>query len=239
MSLAPALLLDTYSIPRTTAAAGTAFTQFVPPRRANKAKISFLQITSGATAHTYYLMREMSRVKAVQPVGATPSNIAAAAGATTLTVLQDPGVYTALPEWLRMGSLALSVANSPLSTSMYVVIQLLDGTFTVQKPSAVSVNSTNGNLTMTISALPAPVAVGAFVWNMGAPGQQNPHDNITPTTLLPTVSVTNTYPAAAAVGGGTVIDAFSANSPILLYNANATAASSIDYGTAVYQFVGP
>lgn len=230
MSLAPALLIDTYTIQRTTQTLGTPITAFVPPKRGKRAKISFLQITSGSTAHTWYALKEKGR---------TTLAVAAAASATSLVLTKDPGLYSTNAEYASR-SITPTVANNGVATTDYLLLQLNDSNFVLVKPSAVVTDSNTGRVTITVSSIGASGApAGAVVWHMGAAADLDPHTGVVDQTILPPTSATTTYPSAAAVGGGTVCDAVLSYSPIVLYNANATAASVLDYGTAVYQDTGP
>lgn len=218
-------MLDTLPIQRNTQAAGTVITAPVKAARNRRTKLAFLQITSGGTAHTWYVMREKGR---------TTLYSAAAGGATSLVLTRDPGYYSTNAEF-QDRRITPSVADNPVATTDYLILELADGTVQVVKPSAVSTDATTGRVTLTVSAIGnAGALAGAKVWFMGAPGDTDPHTNLIDPTIIPTVSVTSTYPAAAGAGGGMIAQSYHVDSPLLLYNANATAASTLDYGTATY-----
>lgn len=230
MSLAPALALATFSIPRTTAALGTAFTALVPPKRGHKTKISFLQITSGGTAHTWYVLKELGRTTVVTAV---------AGGGTSVVLAADPGKYATVGRFAVTG-ITPSVADNGVAANDYLVFQLKDGTWTTAVVSAAATDGTTGRVTVTVGAIgSAGLAAGAKVWFMGVATNTDPNTGNAGTTLTPPTSATTPYPNAAGVGGATVADAVLTESPLLLYNANATAASVLDLGTAVYQRTGP
>jgi hypothetical protein len=218
-------MLDTFAIPRVTQTLGTIITSLIPPRKYKRTKISFLQITSGGTAHTWYMMMEKGR---------TTLYSAAAASATSLVLSKDPGLFSTNPEWVNRG-ITPSVADNGIAANDYIALRLADGTMQLCKPSAVSTDSSTGRVTLTVSAIGAAGALaGATVWFFGAAGDSDPHTGAADPVILPPTSATTTYPASAGAGGALIGQSFHPDSPILLYNANATAASVLDYGTAAY-----
>ena len=177
MSLAPALALDTFSIPRTTATADTAFTALVPPKRGHKAKITHLQITSGATAHTYYVMKELNRTTAVSAV---------AGGGTSVVLAADPGLYSTVGKFAARG-VTPSTTNNAIAANDYLVVRLNDGNWQVLLVSAAVTDGTTGRVTVTVGALgSAGLAAGATVWFMGAAADTDPNTNNAGTRLAPT-----------------------------------------------------
>lgn len=220
-----AMDIDTFAIPRTTAALDNAFWVMVPPRRHKKTKITLVDITSGGTAHTWYFMCEKGR---------TTLAAAAAGSATTLVLTKDPGAYSTNTEWLSRG-LTPPVSNNPVAANDFLVVRLADGSTTLVRPSGVATDSVTGQVTLTVSAIPATGALaGATVWFLGAAGDSNPLRNAVDPTVVPATSATSQLPTAASAGTATLAVSFHADSPVLIYNANATAASVLNYGTATY-----
>lgn len=224
MSLSPLLASDTYAIPRQTQTAGTPIVALVPPRKWKRTKLSYLQYTSGATAHTMTLMKELSRVKAYAAV---------AGGGTTLVLTQDPGLYSALPEWLGRG-ITPGTANNAIAANDYIAYQCIDGSWEFNKVSAAAAGAVSGTVSLTVTAVGnSGIAAGATVYYFGASGDTDPHYNRAHSQLKPTASATTTYPSAA--GGATVVEqSYHMESPILVFVDNITAAGTLDYGNAVY-----
>lgn len=218
-------MLDTWSFPRATATLGTAIVVASKPAPNRRSKISFLQITSGGTAHTWYIMKEKGRTTVVSAV---------AGGGTSVVLAKDPGVYSTNAEWVSRG-IAPSVADNPVAANDYLLVVLKDGTPRILIPSAVSTDGATGRVTLTVPAVPtAGIDAGAVVWFFGVVTDSDPHYNQVDQTLTPPVSATTPYPNAGAAGGSYVASSFHVNSPFILYNANATAASTLDGGTVVY-----
>jgi len=224
MALGVLGLLDTYAIPRQTQTAGTVIAACVPPRKWRRTKISFLQYTSGATAHTITFLGELGR---------TTLTAAAAGGATSFTLARDPGNYSAAPEFSGRG-ITPSTANNLLAASDYFVVQLADGTWYMATVSSVSTNA-DGTVTVTVSAIPsAGIAKGATYFHMGVAGDTDPHRNAANPQLKPGTSATTVYPNASGAGGSVIFQSHHPESPVIVYSDNPTAAGTLDYGSAVY-----
>lgn len=224
MSLSPLLVSDTYAIPRQTQTAGTAIVALVPPRKWKRTKASYLQYTSGATQHTITLMKELSRTKAYAAV---------AGGATTLILAQDPGLYSALPEWLSR-SITPGAANNAIAANDYIAYQCVDGTWEFNKVSAVAAGAVSGTVSLTVTAVGnSGIAANTTVYFFGVAGDTDPHYNRAHSQLKPTTSATTTYPSAAG-GAGVIEQSYHMESPLLVFVDNPTAAGVLDYGTASY-----
>lgn len=218
-------VLDSWAFPRSTATAGTAIVVPSKPAPNRRSKISFLQFTSGGTAHTWYVMKEKGRTTAVAAV---------AGGGTSIVLAKDPGIYSTNAEWANRG-ITPSAADNAVAANDYLLVMLKDGTPRVLIPSAVSTDSATGRVTLTVPALPsAGIDANTPVWFMGVVTDLDPHYNAADQTITPPVSATTPYPNAGAAGGSIVASSFHQNSPFLLYNANATAASTLDAGTVIY-----
>lgn len=224
MPMSAAAIMDTFAIPRNTQTAGTAIVSTVPPRKWARTKITFLQYTSGGTAHTVTFLRELGRTKVTTAV---------AGAGTSIILTQDPGLYSLLPEWVSRG-ITPSTSNNAIAASDYFVVQLKDGTFYTATVSSATTNA-DGTVTLTVSAIPAAgIAAGATFWFMGVAGDTDPHYNAVNPSVLPPVTATTPFPASASGGGAPIVQSFHMESPIIVFSNNITAAGSIDQGTASY-----
>lgn len=216
--------LDTFAIRRQTATADTVIVSTVPPRKFARTKLTYLEYTSGGTAHTLTYMRELGRTKVTTAV---------AGSGTSIILAQDPGLYSLLPEWVSRG-ITPSTSNNAIAASDYFVVQLKDGTFLTATVSSCVTNA-DGTVTLTVSAIPAAgIAANATFWFMGVPGDTDPHFNAANPSNLPTISTTTSYPGSASGGGSAIAQSFHMESPLLIHSTNATAAGSINQGQAVY-----
>ena len=126
MPLAPVLVLDTFSVPRQTQTAGTPIIAVIPPRRGFRTKLTYMEIVSGSTVHTWYFQRELGRTQLFS---------AAAGGATALVLKSDLGLYSQLPEYANRG-VTPSTANNGIAANDYIVLQTADGLWMAVKVTA-------------------------------------------------------------------------------------------------------
>lgn len=131
---------------------------------------------------------------------------------------------------------AVSVASKAfrgdtVAASDYIVIQHNDGTFGAYLVSSVT------NLTFTIPSLAAALAIGNFVWILGATGEAE-H-----VVLSPLVSALTRYQDSLggiacsgyrSVSGGTVYQRSGNDDPLLIHSNNATAAGVIESASGYY-----
>ncbi|MCI0352005.1 MAG: hypothetical protein L0Z53_21505 [Acidobacteriales bacterium] len=115
-----------------------------------------------------------------------------------------------------------------IASGDYLVIQHGDGTYGLYLASALA------SLTVTINALTKAVVSGDYVWIMGAPGDSSYH--------LTLKSITNDRvefkdDASGLITSGYDIGTFSRDGlfdPLVIHSDNATAAGTINYGSAAY-----
>lgn len=177
---------------------GTPIFDGVQPSINAVAKLNLFAITCAGTAHTPTIMKAL---------GYSTTTAAAAVSDTTIAV----------------AALAFDPAQT-LAANDYIAIQLASGEYFF----AIVTNVTS--LTLTVAALPEAVNSGAKVWYFGAAADAG-HD-----VLRPPVSTTTVLQAAAPaaisdssysfVSGGTRYESNGLGRPLLILNANATAAST-------------
>ena len=195
-----------WNIDAHTETAGTVIFDGVQPSINAVAKINTLAITSGSTAHTPTVMKAL---------GYSTTTAAAALSATTIDV----------------AALTFDPAQT-LATNDYIAVQLTSGEYFFAIVTGVS------TLTLTIAALPEAVLSGAKVWYFGAAADAG-HD-----VFRPPVSATTVLHAAAPaaisdssysfVSSGTRYESNGLGRPLLILNANATAASTLVAAAGTY-----
>jgi hypothetical protein len=180
------------------------------------AHISQAIITSGSTAHTWYCLR---------PKNFTTINEAVTKNDTTIVMADNPGTYSTnfkypLPPGVS-GVPGVAADNTPASGD-YCCFQLDNGSWHFSLISSLS------TLTLTIATGTPNVdgstaAVGRILFFFGAGGDTDPATNETDPTLLPPVSATTIFGTA----GEPILSAHRPGDPLVLVNANATAASTL------------
>jgi hypothetical protein len=235
MSVSGINLVGTYNIPLVTATANTAWLYLVPPwqpwssaspNQPVMTGLAFLSLTVQGTAQTMYCMR---------PLGFTRTSAAAAAAATTIVLDADPGLYGAT--FTSNGkTYSPAVADNGIATNDYIAYQYPDGTWEYNKATGVT------GLTVTITALNANNGLpkGSGVYWFGIQTDTNPYDN----------QAHPKFNLFASIGSGLLtigneasnepfVAGYGPNNPLLLYNANATAASTLERGTVSYYQIRP
>lgn len=179
-------------IGRTLATAGTPWFAVVPGASGYVTRVTSLQIDNGATNNGVYLMRPLA--------SATVQQAQAAAG-TTIVLDRDP-----------------SPSGNTIASGDQVVVLSSDGTYrrvTVSSWSA-------GTLTLTVSALPAAIAAGTTLWNLGVYTDTEPGTSL-PFPLLDTpTSAIKEYTFDSGFAGA-------ASEPLILYSPNATNQTKLNY----------
>ena len=211
-----------------TAAAGTAYTQFIEPygNPSCMTLLEFLQFTVGTTAHTLTILRPLSAQTLPGGSGARCScylTAAAAASQAVIAINQDPGVYTA---YSFMNSGVPRTANNAIAANDYVMFQYPDGTWAVDTVASVS----SLNITLTNNLATGGLAAGAPVWFFGITTDVNPYNAIAhPQYTLTASSTVNigseNFPFMGTLGLA---------EPLLLYVNNATAASTLERASGTY-----
>lgn len=225
--------IGSWSIPAQTQALGTAIVQGIPPwpgRRNSRplydrstknwlqmsafTHVTKYTINAGSTAHAGTFMR---------PLNWTWTTVAAAAGATTLTLFDDPGIYSTNYRYPLPGGATYpaSAADNGVATNDFIAVQLIDGSWVFR-------SVTVAGLVMTIAALPSPtsggaVAAGAVVFWFGVSTDTDPATGYAHPTIQPVVSVQSDL---GEISTG-LVAALHSGDPMLLYNGNATAADTV------------
>ena len=196
-------LVGTFGYGSSTAVANTVFSRLVVPRTKRRAVITSMTYICSTTAHAVNLIR---------PYGTTTVAAAAAASQKVVTLTADPGVNPKGPN----GTASL-LGNAALTTD-YLVFETPDGAFYYDLVASVS----GLNATMTSNLPTNGLAAGALVWLMKASGGSDPFTGLVQESYNFPASATTTISDAAA-------GIFSAGTyqPILIYDANATAAGTL------------
>ena len=217
---APGQMFPSFSLGRKTAGGGTAFQLWTPARKLGRAKISKMAFTCAATAHTLTAMTELSHTTVVGVV---------AASATTFKIARDPGKFAA--NNLADGRRVTQSADIAIAANHWYAVRLPDDTIFLDQVSSVTTNA-DGTVTVTPTAT---IPTGGFLanavfWFYGATTSVNPNTSLAHQSWLGTVN------AQLPLGddGGSVVEAQFRDSPIILYDNNATNAGSIDYVSGVY-----
>lgn len=209
-----------------TATAGTAIVVLIPPMKGAVTHVDELVLTAGTTAHDLYLLR--------------PLNYTTTAGASSsvsshmhVTLTADPGIFSTNYQYPLLNSPPGTSAPSTLPTFQtaddgiaandYVVFETPDGAFYFDKVSSVS----SLTLTMTADNPTGGIAAGARMWFFGQFGDTDPATALGQFRFTTTVSVANTVQANSG-GGTSFLDALHVYDPILFYDANATAADTLN-----------
>ncbi len=176
-------------------------------------KVSSAILINGSTAHTWAFLR---------PKNWTYLTEAATANDTTLVMYDNPGTYsTNLKYPVASGEITAQVSDNTPASGDYVALQLDDGTWHFSLVSSLS------SLTLTIATATPNItgggaAVGRILFFFGAAGDKDPCTGRIDPVILPAASTTTQF----SVPDG-FITSFRPGEPMILYNANATAASTV------------
>ncbi len=178
--------------------------------------------TSGSTLHTPAFMRAFNW---------TYTTVAAAKNTATLTLKDDPGIYSTnyrYPSPISTGTAA--VADNALAASDYVAFQLTDGTWVFD--TVASGTYAACVLTTTLpNVTGGGVAKGQAVFWFGVITDKNPGTGAVAPTLNPKVSVYTGFNDAA--GDGLAHSQFPGQ-PLILYDGNATGAGTVSHVGGYY-----
>lgn len=185
---------------------GTKIDQLVPPKRNKKTKVTRMQVTVGATAHT---------LTALRPLATTTLSAAALASQAVIALTADPGDYT-----------GKSTGDNLIAANDYVVVEKPDGTFHLGVVSSVSTL----DITLTANVPTGGFSSGAKVWFFGVAADTDPNTaEAHPVFTLPASGVT-TLEAAE----GSLVETLHSYEPIILQINNATNASVFENCSGVY-----
>lgn len=238
-----ATILGSWGVSGNTASSGTAFTRFVPPHNGGGrggppiykvnpvtgelvgpnaiTYINSILFSCGSTAHDVVVMR---------PLNWTYITEAVTANDTTIVMAADPGAYSTAYKYPLSGGATkpACVANNTIAGSDYVAFQLRDGTWHFSLVTSVS------SLTLTLTTATPNVTGGGCdkytpLYFFGAAGDSNPQTGAAHLYFSATASTRQSL-----LQDGAFVGALNAGDPLILYCANATAASTLIGATGFY-----
>lgn len=185
--------------------------------------INTLDLTSGSTLHTWYVLR---------PKNYTYINEAVTLNDTTIVMYDNPGTYStnykyALPS--GVSQVPGVVADNTPASGDYCMFQLDNGSWHFSLISSLS------TLTLTIATgtpnvAGSTAAVGSILFFFGTAGDVDPATGMTDPTFLPAVSASRLF----GTGNDPVASGLRPGDPLALYCANATAASTLITASGFY-----
>ncbi len=229
--------LGQWSISGQTQTQGTIITQGIPPWPSSGSRFLYNRSSKnwltcagggGAITHVTSLVYTTSSTDLKKPTLMSPLNwtyitTAAAAGATTVTLFDDPGAYSTNFRYPLGGGAAYpyNAADNLIATNDWIAFQLADGTWWWAKVTV-------AGLVMTISALPSPTGTGNVVlagtpcfW-YGIVTDTDPSTGMAHKNFQPQASATDdVYDFSGLYSGVHPGD------PLLFYDANATSAATL------------
>lgn len=216
---------ETFSFGLVTAAADTAFSQFIPPRGNKRTKLTQVKYKCGATVHSVTVLRHLG--------GKRKLTQAQAAADTTITVDKDPGNYSA--NWAADGLPGTpSTSNNLIGANDIIACLKTDGTWFVTTVSSVTTNA-DGTVTITpASAVPTGgVSANAPFYFFGITTDTDPRTgNAHPKSMTIVVSSVNDWANGSA--GTPIAQSHAVNEPLLVYSNNITAQGWIEQSGGFY-----
>lgn len=203
--------------------------------------ITDLVVTCSTTANIIYIMR---------PLGWTTFSAAVAKNTTAISLTDDPGAFATTYRYPVPGAAPVGlggagvpcVANNTLAANDYVAFQLADGRWVVDKIASGTVAGANVVLTTgTPNVTGATVAAGQPLFFFGintdtVPATGTVHLIRTPIISTQQVNLLAGWGGnASAVGGGggassgNGVPSLFPGDPLLVYNPNATATTTVDF----------
>jgi hypothetical protein len=199
---------------------GTAIVVVVAGHPKGRTKISKMAFTCSTTAHTLTAMTELSRTTVIAVV---------AASAATFNIKRDPGMFAANNK--ADSKQVTQSTDVAIAAGHFYIVRLPDRSWFQDTVSSCVTNS-DGTVTITPTAtIPTGgFLAGATFWFYGALTSKNPANGLVHAAWKGTAS------AQLVLGddGGSVVESFYRDSPIILSDNNATATGSIDYVTGIY-----
>lgn len=230
---------SSWSVPGQTQTAATAIVQLIPPYQGPPEGAPFMYsrsggvnnwakkdtcgitqvgtaiITSGSTAHTWVFLR---------PKNFTTVAVAIAKNITAITLADDPGIYSTNYKYPTPGNVPPGyVADNGIAANDYVAIQLDSGQWHFSMVAS-GTGTTPTLTTGTPNVTGSTAAVGNIVFWFGAAGDKDPITGMIDPVFLPPVSATTIF---AAAGGESIVTALRPGDPIVAFNSNLTAASTL------------
>ena len=213
-------IYGSYSIGKKTEAAGTVITKLIPPRANAFTRLTWLEVLTGAMAHTMTIMR---------PLNKTTLSAVAAGGQAVISLVADPGNYPT----------TIQTADNVIAANDYVVVELPDVTYHVGLVSSVATL----DITLTANLPTGGAASGAKVWFFGIITDTNPNTAEAHAQYTLTANATNLFGNRAGesivgffetIKGLTALSMTGKEEPLVVHIGNATNASTIEGGQAVY-----
>jgi hypothetical protein len=196
-------------------------------------KLTYLRMLSGSTAQTLYVFR---------PVNWAVVSVAGAINTTSFTLATNPGLYSTAfhypcPNGSPVGNAngvvwgpPVNVANLTPTTTTWYAVQLADGTWFYDLMAGFSTSTLVVTTTLTIpNVTGGGIPKGAICFIFGTTTTVDPNTGQLHPSFYPAASADSTY----AEPSGTC-DSIHPGDPMLVYNANGTAASFLDSVTASY-----
>lgn len=188
MALAVAALTASFSAPRLTATAATAFISLIASMGKKRIKVDYLAYTAGAASHTLTFMF---------PIGKTTVAATAAAAATSVLVARDAGNFSvnAVADGTPAGN-AANVSMGTGASGMFVAFKLANGNWHQTTLSANGTVNANGTVTLPITdALPSQIGlgVGAICHWYGTTTSVNPNTGKAHPQLIAPASATTSW----------------------------------------------
>lgn len=228
-----------FSYPSATASLGTAIVQGVPPFMGNRGVpflygldaggapnwtknphntvISNIGVGASSTIHTIYCLR---------PLNYTTVAVAGAINSTSFTLAANPGTYSTNYKYSLGGgkSAPAGVADLTPTTTHYYATQLADGTWFFDLIAGFNTSTLVVTTTATIpNVTGGGVPKGAIFFLLGSGSTKDPATGMLPPSYLPPTASTATQPGLTTG----VFSTFHPGDPMLLLDANGTAADTI------------
>lgn len=194
--------------------------------------VSRVCYTTGATAQAIAILR---------PLNFTYLTAAAAVGATTLSVYDDPGVFSTNYKYpLPTGAVVSAIPDLAITTTSFVALQLQDGTWFL---SAVSSGFSSGSIGIS-TAIPTPTGTAASAGALAltpvymfdststtaATGDPATGDGC-PSTLIAASAVRDTSYSDVIFG---IVNALHPGDPLLFYSPNNGNTGALEFITGYY-----
>lgn len=243
-------IVGTNTIRQATATAGTAFLQIIEPCRCRTdldeapiiqtgsgpntlqgsiadviTHIESIDYRSGGTAHTGIVMR---------PLNYAIVNGAPAGGATSITLTDDPGIYSTNYKYPLVGGTQrpAAVSDNAIAANDYYAVQMADGTWWWDKITSVA------GLVLTVPAIPnstlgGGIKNGTRLYFFGIQSDKDPATGfVQPQMTFTATAGLYTWPATPRQSGA--VQALHPGDPMLFYSANGTNAGTLENGGIMY-----
>ena len=214
-------------LPKKTAAADTAFADFVPPKAGHYASLLKFVYRAAGTEHTVTWMRPLAR---------TTVTTAISAAGTAGILRRDPGAYAANFSTDQVGFVPVA-ADNVVAANDWLLIAGVKGSgrwHLTQVSGAPTVNG-DGTVSFTLgtAAPTGGIPAGAVAFFFGTTTDSHPKDGRAHPQFAGVASTTKEFVAE----GRPVVEPYDVGEPLLYHSNNATAAGVMDY--AVVEYTSP